>query len=152
LLMAGRGYPPEGVPESLEELKKVSERLYRANDGNPDPNSALAVATAMTMGIYARARTGLAPRTQTTMICSNAYTMSDDFLRYPGKPERPLVDSELHGLNALYRIYPAAKGWVFLACPLEEEWAALCRALGKDAWLTDPRFATPEARRDNDAA
>jgi crotonobetainyl-CoA:carnitine CoA-transferase CaiB-like acyl-CoA transferase len=152
LLQAGAGYPPEGVPESLEALKEVSERLYRANDGNPDPNSALAVATAMVMGIYARAKTGVPPRTQTTMICSNAYTMSDDFLRYPGKPERPLVDAELHGLDALYRVYPAAKGWVFLACPLEEEWPALCRALGKETWLSDPRFATPETRRENDAA
>jgi crotonobetainyl-CoA:carnitine CoA-transferase CaiB-like acyl-CoA transferase len=152
LLQAGRGYPPEGIPDTLEDLKRVSKRLYSANHGNPDPNSALAVATAMVLGVYARAKTGRAPHLLTTMLLSNAYAMSDDFLRYEGKPERPEVDPDLYGLGALYRLYPAAKGWVFLACPLEEEWPQLCAALGHREWPTDPRFATPEARRANDAA
>ena len=44
------------------------------------------------------------------------------------------------------------KGWVFLAAPWEEEWQALCETIDRPDLLTDPRFATQEARRENDDA
>ena len=43
-------------------------------------------------------------------------------------------------------------GWVFLACPFDDEWPRLCSALGRPDLLEDPRFITPDARNDNDDA
>ena len=52
----------------------------------------------------------------------------------------------------MYRLYHAESGWVFLACPFEEEWEALCRTIGRPDLLQDPRFATLEARERHDDA
>lgn len=37
--------------------------------------------------------------------------------------------------------------WIAIAVVTEAEWAGLCRVLGREDWLADPRFGTPELRR-----
>ena len=36
--------------------------------------------------------------------------------------------------------------WVFIACETQDQWEALCEVMGKPELLSDPRFATMEAR------
>ena len=86
------------------------------------------------------------------MIAANAYLNIDDFYWHNGKEPRPLPDRDGYGLHALYRLYRAKTGWVFLACPFEEEWEALCRAIDRPDLRDDPRFATREARENHDDA
>ncbi len=86
----------------------------------------------------------------TTMLCSNAYAMSDDWIRYEGKPARRLVDADLHGPSALYRLYETAAGWIFLACFTQGEWEALCGTLSDAQLRGDARFATPASREKHD--
>lgn len=40
-------------------------------------------------------------------------------------------------------------GWLFLMCMTPKFWEALCRGVGREAWLTDPRFVTPATRREH---
>ena len=40
--------------------------------------------------------------------------------------------------------------WVAIAVSNEEEWQQLCRALGKEEWLQDKKFATVTARKKNE--
>jgi crotonobetainyl-CoA:carnitine CoA-transferase CaiB-like acyl-CoA transferase len=149
---AGAGFPPpKDLPMTLEELKEVSLRLSRANEGNPDATSSLVVGTAMLLGLLARERQGVGQEMLTTMICANAYALSDDWIRYQGKPPRKEVDSDLLGLGALYRLYETSQGWVFLAAVNDAEWRALCSAIGEPSMADDPLFATSEAREANDA-
>jgi benzylsuccinate CoA-transferase BbsF subunit len=42
--------------------------------------------------------------------------------------------------------------WIAIAAFDQDEWEALCRTLGCEAWLTDERFSTLEVRCRNDAA
>jgi crotonobetainyl-CoA:carnitine CoA-transferase CaiB-like acyl-CoA transferase len=151
LYQAGEGSPPPpGTPLTMEEVKAISKRLSRANQ-NSDPNSGLALATALLMGLYARERTGKGQYIERTMLCANAYASSDDFIRYEGKPPRRLPDPGLHGLGALYHLYLCREGWVFLACLAQDEWESLCRALAREDLLLDVRFATSVARIQHDA-
>jgi crotonobetainyl-CoA:carnitine CoA-transferase CaiB-like acyl-CoA transferase len=78
------------------------------------------------------------------MLVGNAYSYSDDFNSYAGKPPSPLPDEQQLGLGPLYRLYPARSGWVFLAAPTQSEWIDLCRLTGLAA--DDPRYVTPEDR------
>jgi crotonobetainyl-CoA:carnitine CoA-transferase CaiB-like acyl-CoA transferase len=150
LWQAGAGMPPDQVGD-LDEVRECARRLSRANEVNPDPNTSMLIVTAALLGIYARGRWGMGQYVQTNMLIANAYANLDDFVSYADKPERPPVDADGYGLHALYRLYPAAEGWVFLACPFEEEWRRLCRILGRPELPNDPRFNSPSMRRKHDA-
>ena len=150
--MGEGGVPPADQELTIEEIQDVSRRWGRANEGNPDPSSSMAVSTAALLGFYAKKRTGKGQYITSSMLQANAYANADDFFWYEGKPSRPMPDVDGYGLHALYRLYKADMGWVFLACPLEEEWNALCETVERQDLLKDPRFSTPEARKENDAA
>jgi crotonobetainyl-CoA:carnitine CoA-transferase CaiB-like acyl-CoA transferase len=146
--------PPPGTEFDLAGLKRAASRIQVANASviNGDSVAALGVGTGMLLGLLARERTGLAQRLLTTMIGSNAYIVSDDFLRYEGKPPRAMPDAAKFGLGPTYRLYETAAGWVFLACVQPKEWVALGAALAESAGrdlARDARFATAEARAQN---
>ncbi len=144
---AGAGCPPP--PDAMlsrEEQAFVSRRLELANEANPDFNSAVTAAAAVSMGLYAREKTGRGLELETRMMLSNAMMMSADFVDYPGRPPHREVDADLNGYGPLYRLYPAASGWVFLAAPRARDFQRLCGALGLEDLAADPRFASPEAR------
>ena len=153
LTQLGRDTLPAPQQEmTMDEISEVGRKLGRANDGSTDQNTSLGISVAMLLGLYARERTGKAQYVETHMLGVNAYANADDFFWHQAKSPRLLPDPEGYGLNALYRLYHADKGWVFLACPFEEEWQALCHAVGRPELLEDPRFATSEARTEHDAA
>jgi crotonobetainyl-CoA:carnitine CoA-transferase CaiB-like acyl-CoA transferase len=134
---------------SVPELQAVvMPHLRGPVDG--DSNAALAVCSSILLGLAHKARTGVGQFLSTTMILGNAYSYSDDFNTYAGKPPVPASDPDQYGLGARYRLYRAAEGWVFVAAPRPNEWEALARALGHDEWLADPRFADTAARRAHD--
>jgi crotonobetainyl-CoA:carnitine CoA-transferase CaiB-like acyl-CoA transferase len=120
---------------------------------HPDGFSALGVGTALLLGIYLREKGVTAPHLTTSMLLTTSAAMADAIVDYAGRPETPVADRGLHGFSARYRLYPAATGWVLLAAPSEKEWPALAAALDDYTSLSsDPRFATEEDRRANDAA
>ncbi|MHB8577432.1 MAG: CaiB/BaiF CoA-transferase family protein, partial [Dehalococcoidia bacterium] len=151
LWQAGSGMPP-AVMDDLDAIKETARRFSRANEVNPDPNTALVIASAALLGLYAQRTRGIGQHIQTDMLIGNAYANFDDFLAYEGKPERPLVDPELYGLGALYRLYPTADGWIFLACLFDAEWQALCRVIDRPDLLDNERFSSGAGRGEHDAA
>ena len=150
--MGRDAFPPSGQPMSIDEIEAVAKQLKRANDGTADHSTAMVNAVGLVLGLYARERTGSAQYVESTMINANAYLNIDDFYWHEGKQPRPLPDRDGYGLHALYRLYQAKTGWVFLACPFDDEWDSLCRAIDRPDLLQDPRFATSEARGKYDEA
>ena len=134
----------------IEAQVVVLPRLRGAVDG--DSNAALAVLTSILLALYDQRRTGKGQFLSTTMIGGNALAYADDFVRYEGKPPLAVADEENHGLHALYRLYRAEAGWVFLAAPRAREWEALVEALGRPDLAADARFATGATRREHDDA
>jgi crotonobetainyl-CoA:carnitine CoA-transferase CaiB-like acyl-CoA transferase len=47
-----------------------------------------------------------------------------------------------------YGVFPARDGSIVIACLTNSFWANICRALGMDDWIEDPRFDTLVKRRD----
>ena len=141
--------PGAALGAGLAELRGVASRLKYATDG--DANAALAVGSALLLALLDQRRSGEGQFLSTSMISGNAYAYSDDFTSYAGKQQARLADPELYGLGALYRLYQAKSGWVFVAAPRQREWEALCAAIGQGHLPADPRFATSEAREAHDA-
>lgn len=142
---------------SLAEIKEAAMRLNGAGavpNVQPDGMAALGVASALLLGLLARAR-GRAPgEFTTTMLGTATHAMLDQVIDYPGRPAGPVPDAELHGYSALYRLYPASDGWVFLAAAADGQWERLAATLDGlgGSLAADPRYGSPPARRDNDAA
>ncbi len=151
LQQAGSGMPPAHC-DDLDELREAARWLFRSNEGNPDPNTSMVVASSAMLGLYARRRTGRGQQIFVSMLGANTYANADTFVDYEGAQPRQPLDAELHGIGPLYRLYEAREGWVFLAVTNDEEWARLCGVLdgGPDGSLAaDPRFASAEAREAN---
>ena len=153
------GPGPEDPTISLDDvvarsilLRGASASRYASADGV----GALGVATALLLGLVARARG--AGRTDqhlvSSMLLSTAHAMANDVIEFPGGTTGAAGPGpDLRGPNALYHLYDAADGWVFLAAPQASEWTALAAALRPHVALDgDPRFADTSARAANDAA
>ena len=149
LRQLGRGNEPPAadVPLDADARYEYSLRMIRSNEASPDITGALGVATALSLGLLHRQRTGHGQYIETTMLASNLLLCSDDAIRYPGKPDLPEVDSGQRGTGALNRLYQTADGWLFLCTPTEPEWQQLCTAVGRAEWLEDPRYRTAGSRR-----
>ncbi|MBW2269441.1 MAG: CoA transferase [Deltaproteobacteria bacterium] len=148
----GNAPPPNDDPLEIDEVVRWGETMLAANEGTPDVTAALAVGTGLAMALYHKARTGLGQYVETSMLNSNAYVCSDDFVRYEGKPPRHEPDSDLRGMHALRRLYRTTRGWAYLDCASQAEWEALCRGLERVDLLGDARFLDTADRTENAGA
>ena len=136
---------------TLADVREASRQIMAANEANPDPNTSVVAASALLLALLARHEHG-GQQVNINMQVANAWANGDDFLTYDTKPSRLSVDADHYGLGALYRLYPTADGWVFLAAPTPSEFEQLCTVTGNSMLLTDERFANDVDRHANDAA
>jgi crotonobetainyl-CoA:carnitine CoA-transferase CaiB-like acyl-CoA transferase len=61
--------------------------------------------------------------------------------------ENPKPQGNPHPNLVPYGVFPARGGLMVIACLTNDFWARLCRALGLDAYIDDPRYDTLEKRR-----
>jgi crotonobetainyl-CoA:carnitine CoA-transferase CaiB-like acyl-CoA transferase len=145
---------PEHPDMTMAETRENALRLSGAGTteyAQADGISALTVASALTLGLAARDRTGISQAMRTTMLTSTAHALADDMVEHDGRAETAAPDIGLFGYGARYRLYQAADGWIYLAAPAEREWEALASALAGDADLAgDARFADEASRRAHD--
>jgi crotonobetainyl-CoA:carnitine CoA-transferase CaiB-like acyl-CoA transferase len=147
------GTIPEDPGMSIEDMKVNSMRLRAASSGfgHPDGFASLGVATALLLGLVARKRGAGGQTMNTSMLSTTAHALADDMIEYPGRRPAASAAPDFYGLNALYRLYEAADGWIFLAAPTEREWARFSSAIRDRVDVAqDPRFATVEHRRRHD--
>ncbi|MGD9795896.1 MAG: CoA transferase, partial [Acidimicrobiia bacterium] len=103
---------------TMEQIQDGARRLSGGGtitNAQADGIAALGVGTALVLGLLARQRGAGAQEMLTTMLSTAAHALHPETIDYPGCPPHPEADLALRGFNALYRIYDAADGWVFLA-------------------------------------
>lgn len=132
------GLPDASQEMDIPELRETARKLLRANEVNPDPNTSMVIATAAILGLCARRTSGSGQKIFVDMFGANAYANWDDFLAYPGKPERPSVDPNGFGLGPLYRLYESYGGWIFLAVVSDRERGIFAEKMGLD--LNSPQL------------
>jgi len=119
--------------------------------GMGDHNAGLAGAGAISAALFERERSGEGQLVSTSLFREGMYTIGFDLntMIMWGSPIA-LGDRQTVG-NAAMNNYTAADGRRFWLTGLDgvRHWPPLCRVLGKDEWLTDPRFAEPLDRSTN---
>lgn len=113
----------------------------------PDKVTAMTAAQAVSSALYARARTGAGRHVRLSMLDAvmqflwasdmNAQTFAD---RAPA-PRHPASRIDL--------IFRTRDGYITVGANTDKEWAGVARAIGRPELISDPRFATPAARRRN---
>lgn len=106
-----------------------------------DTGGALLVAYGVALALLHRVRGGRAPHVDASLLGAAVALQAHRFIWLEGEPAPELQPPPM----ALYGAYPTADGFVTVAALAERLWARLCRALGLEALLHDPRY-TPWAR------
>lgn len=138
----------------------VAHLLSRPGDSPPfqrggmgDHTAGMTLVAAICAALVARTRTGAGQLVTTSLYRQGAYTVSFDLNTFllTGHPIA-IGQREAMG-NPCMNNYAAGDGRRFWIVGLQGErhWPALCRAVGRSDWLTDPRYATPRERAGNAA-
>jgi crotonobetainyl-CoA:carnitine CoA-transferase CaiB-like acyl-CoA transferase len=141
-------------PVDLDDTHRRAVRLH-AGGAVPavqsDGIAAHGVGSALMVALYAQGRGITMPNLVTTMLGTVQQALVVHNTGYRGRPEINAGDDSFYGLNALYRMYSAADGFVFLAAPLPREWPALAKAMAPYVDLhADERFTSAESRAQHD--
>jgi crotonobetainyl-CoA:carnitine CoA-transferase CaiB-like acyl-CoA transferase len=141
-------------PTDLDDVHRRAVKLH-AGGAVPavqsDGIAAHGVASAMMVVLYAKRRGKTLSNAVTTMLGTVQQAMIPYNVSYPSRPPTRAADDQFFGMNALYRMYRAADGYVFLAAPLPREWPALAKAMSPYVDLhADERFADADSRAAHD--
>jgi crotonobetainyl-CoA:carnitine CoA-transferase CaiB-like acyl-CoA transferase len=141
-------------PADLDDLHRRAVKLH-AGGAVPavqsDGIAAHGVASALLVALYARRRGRTLTNVVTTMLGTVQQAMIGYNASYAARPAEAPADEQFFGMNAVYRMYGAVDGYVFLAAPLPREWPALTKAMSPYVDLhADERFADVDSRAVHD--
>jgi formyl-CoA transferase len=103
------------------------------------------------LALLARLRTAKGQQVIMSLTNASICLQAMEFMDYPGLEPTSKGGDRLIGLNAVIRHYRTLDGrWLLLYCPQEHHWQSLCRSIDREELLSDPRFASPEKRAEND--
>lgn len=101
--------------------------------------------------IFHKMRTGQGQMVETSLLNSAITIQSGKFIKYKNMKRKSIGKPDIIGRSATDRLYQGLDGkWFYLYCAGEEHFQALCRYIGMEELITDPRFATAGARKRHD--
>jgi crotonobetainyl-CoA:carnitine CoA-transferase CaiB-like acyl-CoA transferase len=135
------GYAEDGIPRDLP----ISYG---------DPILGMFGLLAINAALVHKARTGEGQYIDVSMYEAMEMILPEALLQYAinGREPKPLSNHD--PLMAPHNCYKARGGdedWISIAAGSEDEWRALCGAIGQPALAHDPRFATAALRKGNEA-
>ncbi len=113
----------------------------------PDKTTGITTAQAITAALLSRERTGEGQHIRVAML-----DVMIAYLWQEGLGGLTLVGQEhrvKRGQRSKDLIYQTADGYITAGAVSDAEWRGMCKALDREEWLTDERFATPQARSVN---
>jgi crotonobetainyl-CoA:carnitine CoA-transferase CaiB-like acyl-CoA transferase len=121
--------------------------------GMGDHTAGMTLAAAVCAALVARTRTGKGQLVTTSLYRQGAYTVSFDLNTFLMTGHEIAIGQRETMGNPCMNNYMAADGRRFWIVGLQggRHWPPLCRAVGRQDWLTDPRFETAQARAANAA-
>ncbi|MEY8018552.1 CaiB/BaiF CoA transferase family protein [Mycobacterium servetii] len=119
--------------------------------GMGDHSAGMTLTAAICAALIARERTGTGQLVSTSLYRQGAYTVSFDLNTYLLTGQQIAIGQRESMGNPCMNNYTAGDGRRFWIVGLEADrhWPALCRAVGRPEWLTDPRFEDARARARN---
>jgi crotonobetainyl-CoA:carnitine CoA-transferase CaiB-like acyl-CoA transferase len=150
--LAGIQYEDGGMGRAPKNGEPGGRPLWSFTSFGDTGNGFLS-AVAMVNAVYHRDRTGEGQFVDTSIINAALLNTSYAVATPNGEGfERPRIDGMQLGYSAGHRLYETSAGWLCLVLVNQSHWDELFAVLGLSELVTDPRFATAAARKQNDEA
>jgi len=120
----------------------------------PDPNAGVFGAFAVMAALTHRAKTGEGQFIDQSQWETVLVEMAEGLLEYSITGKEPVRNGNHDSLMVPHNCYKAAgdsEQWVSIAVGTEAEWRSLCQTIGQPRLANDPRFASTELRKRNEA-
>ena len=137
-----------GLYDAMRE--GVDGTVPMARPAQGDHTTGLAMVSAILAALRLAERTGEGQAVETSLYETAVWTQATDFsvTAVDRAPLRQRTRERL--IVATSNRYPCGDGkWVVLNMPGEAAWRNLCRVLGREQWLSDPRLQDLKGRFDN---
>jgi crotonobetainyl-CoA:carnitine CoA-transferase CaiB-like acyl-CoA transferase len=114
-----------------------------------DPNAGISAAVAICAALAARRRTGQGQYIDISLWEAVAALVPEGWMDYAMNGSQPPRCGNRDPWMSPHNCFRCAgeDEWVTIACGTEEEWRALCQAIGQSQLATDPRFHTAHDRK-----
>ena len=119
-----------------------------------DPTSGIHAAVAICAALAARQRTGRGQYIDVSLWQSVAALVAEGWMEYAMNGTQPPRRGNRDPWMAPHNCFRCAGDdeWVTIACGTNDEWRALCQAIGQPGLADDARFYTAQARKANEEA
>ena len=117
-----------------------------------DPNSGIHAAAAICAALAARKRTGKGQYIDVSLYESTAALVPEGWMDFALNRKQPTRNGNRHPTLAPHNCFPCEgdDAWVSIACGSDEEWRALCQAIGWTQLVLDVRLSSPEGRKEHE--
>lgn len=116
-----------------------------------DPWAGIHACSAVLAALWQRRRTGRGQFIDSGQCESVATVLGDRVLGYQMKSDRPARIGNRHLSMAPHNCYPCRgeDKWIAIAVGSDEEWSALCKAMGSPSWTKEERLGDQQRRSRN---
>jgi crotonobetainyl-CoA:carnitine CoA-transferase CaiB-like acyl-CoA transferase len=114
-----------------------------------DWGSGMFLAYAVMVALWNRERTGEGDKIEVSLLDTGASYMGYWYTYFSKYGETPPRMGHAYAPYAPYGVVETGGGPVYIAAPLQRQWESLCSEFDMEKWITEPRFETPESRREN---
>ena len=118
-----------------------------------DHVASITIAGGVAAALYAREKTGKGTHVQTSLFHAGVWVGSPDIIRSAASQTLPFKFSRKMVTNPLVNSYKCRDGkWIqLLNLQADRFWAPLCRAMGREDLIDNPKYATMQERAKNGA-
>lgn len=162
--MQGRGGPYSNQPGFGPVLTALSSHTHLTGWPDRTPTSPYGAYTdfllphltisAIAAALDHRHRTGEGQHLDFSQLEGSLYFVAPAIMDYAANGRVQTRQGNRHPLYAPHNAYPCRgeDRWCAIACRSDDEWRSLCRLMGQPSVANEPRFATMEARKENEEA
>lgn len=126
---------------------------FMIRSGFGDHITALSTVGAIMAALFERERSGQGRMVASSLLASGVYTMGSDLAVQLKFGRVASMKTRDQSINPIGNVYRSADGrWVVLnprGGGSNRDWIEVCKALGREELIDDPRFATGKGRRAN---
>ena len=124
---------------------------YRAGIAIADLASGIFASNAVLASLFAHERTGKGQRIDISLLDCQVALMSYVASNNLVSKEPPRRFGNAHPNIVPYEVFEAKDGYFAFAAGNDRQWAKFCKAVDREAWVSDERFSTNPARLENRA-